>query len=84
MVRISAERLRHDPFELSLDLVDVLAGCEAGPVADAEHVRVDRKGLLAERGVEDDVRRLPPDAGQLFKLLPGLRNLAAMIADQGF
>ncbi|MEA3081871.1 MAG: hypothetical protein QOD54_1539, partial [Sphingomonadales bacterium] len=46
MVGIAAERLRDDLFELRLDLVDRLARCETGAVADAEDVRVDRECLL--------------------------------------
>ena len=64
MVRVAAERLRDDLVQLRLDLVRVLAGRKTGPVADPEDVRVDREGLLAERGVENDVRGLAADAGE--------------------
>ena len=82
MVRVAAERLRDDFLELGLDLIDCLARREAGAVADAEDVRVDRKGLLAERGVEHDVGGLAADAGQLLELFAGARDLAAMLVDQ--
>ena len=67
MVGVAAERLRDDLFELRLDFVDVLAGREAGAVADAEDVGVDGEGLLAERGVEDDVGGLSSDARQFLQ-----------------
>ena len=54
-MRIAAERLRDNLFELRLDRVDGFARSQAGAVADAEDVRIDRKRLLAERGDEDDV-----------------------------
>ena len=63
MVRIAAEGLGHDLLEPGLDLVDGLAGRESGAVADAEDVGVDRKRLLAERGVEDHVGSLAADPG---------------------
>ena len=82
VVRVAAEGLRHDLLELRFDLVDRLARREAGAVADAEDVRVDREGLLAERGVEHDVGGLAADAGQRLQLLAGARDLAAMPVDQ--
>ena len=81
MVSVQPEGLRHDHFELQLDLKHVLAGREAGAVADAEDVRVDREGLLMECGIEHDVRRLAAHARQLLKLLAGAGNLTPMIAD---
>ena len=66
MVRVAPERLRHDPFELRLDLVDRHSRGEAGAVADAEDVGVDGEGFLAERGVEDDVGGLAADAGEFL------------------
>ena len=83
-MRVAAEGLRNDLLQLKLHLDRVLARGDAGAVHDAKDVRVDRKGLLAERGVEDDVRRLPPDAGQLLELFARLRNLAAVIPNQRF
>ena len=83
-MRVAAERLRHHLFQLQLDLKGILARREAGAVADAENVGVDRKRLLAEGGVENDVGRLPPDAGQLLELFARLRNLAAVIPNQRF
>ena len=45
-----------------------LAGGEAGAVADAEDVRVDRHRGVAERDVEHHVRGLAPDARQRLQL----------------
>ena len=50
--------------EIPRDREHVLAGREAGAVADAEDVRVDRDGRLAEGDVEHDIRGLPADARQ--------------------
>ena len=82
MVRVAAERLGDDLLELRLDLVDILARREAGAVADAEDVRVDRERLLAECRVEDDVGGLAADAGERLKLLAGARDLTIMLLDQ--
>jgi hypothetical protein len=62
VVRVAAEGLRDDLVELRLDLVDIFARREAGAVADAVHMRVDRERLFAERRVEHDVRGLAADA----------------------
>ena len=64
VVCVAAEGLRHDLFEPGLDLIDILAGGEAGAVADPENVGVDRECLLTERGVEDDIGGLAADAGK--------------------
>ena len=82
MVRVAAERLGDDPLEPGLDLVDGLARREAGTVANAEDVRVDREGFLAERGIEDDVGGLAADAGQRLQFLARSRDLATVPVDQ--
>jgi hypothetical protein len=82
-MRIAAEGLGNDPFELRFDLVDSLAGRETGAVADSEYVGVDGEGFLAECGVEDDVGGLAADAGQFLQLVPRAGNLAAKPIDQG-
>ena len=61
---VAAKGLRDGLFELGFDDFDGLARCEAGAVADAEDVSVDRERLFAERGVEDDIGGLPADARQ--------------------
>ena len=61
-MRVAAEGLGNDLFELRFDLGDSLARRESGAVADAEDVRVDGERLFAERGVQDDVRGLAADA----------------------
>ena len=62
-MRVAAEGLRDDLVELRFDLVDILAGREAGAVADPEHMRVDRECLFAKGGVEHDVSGLAADSG---------------------
>ena len=59
---VAAEGLGDDLLEPGLHFIDILTRREAGAVADAEDVSVDREGLLAERGVEDDIGGLAPDA----------------------
>ena len=44
-----------------------LAGGKAGPVRDAEDVRIDRDRIRAERHLQDDVRGLAADARQRFQ-----------------
>ena len=83
MMRVAAEGLRDDLLELRFDLVDILAGSEAGAVADAEDVRVDGEGFLAEGGVEDDVGGLAADARKFLELFAGTRDFAAMTIDEG-
>ena len=82
MVGVAAEGLGHDLLELGFDLVDGLARREAGAVADAEDVGIDRERFLAERGVEDDIGGLAADAGKRLQFLARARNLAAVIVDQ--
>jgi hypothetical protein len=55
---------REQRLEVLLDLHRVVLDGEPEPVAQAADVGVDEHGGLAERGAEDDVRRLPSDAGQ--------------------
>ena len=66
MVSVAAEWLRDDLLELGLDLVDRISGREAGSVAYAEDVGVDRECFFAERGVENDIGGLSPDARQFL------------------
>ena len=80
-MRVAAERLRDDLFELCFDILDRLARGEAGAVADAEDVGIDRECLLAERRVEDHVGGLAADAGKSLQLLAGARDLASMFVD---
>jgi hypothetical protein len=84
VVRVTAEWLRHNSFELGFNLVDILARREAGAIADAEHVRVDRERLFAKGGVEHHVGGFSPDAGKGLQFLPSPRNFAAVIADELF
>jgi len=82
VVSVAAERPGDDLLELSLDLIDCLPRREPGTIADAEDMRVDRKGLLAERGVEHDVRGLTADAGQFLEKFAGTGHFTAMLVDQ--
>ena len=62
-MRMAFEMRRDRLLELLFHLERRLAGRQPGAVTDAEDVRVDRNRVLAEGGVEYDVRRLAADAG---------------------
>jgi hypothetical protein len=64
VVGISPKRLRDNLFKLNFDLVHGFTGREARPVGDPENMRVDRKGFLAECGVQNDVCGFAPNARQ--------------------
>jgi hypothetical protein len=82
VVRVAAEGLRNDLLELRLDLVDILARREAGAVANAEDMGVDREGFLTPGGVEDDVGGLAADAGKRFEFFARARDFATEAVDQ--
>ena len=82
VVSVAAEGLRDDLLELGLDLVDRLSGREAGSVAYAEDVGVDRECFYAERGVENDVRCLAADSGKLLQFITRSRDLASVSVDK--
>ena len=81
-MRMQPVFLGHALQQLQLDLERVLAGRQAGAVADAEDVRVDGDGRLAEGHVHHHVGGLAADARQRLQLLVGVRHLAAMPLDQ--
>ena len=68
--------------QLALDLLDGGAPGQPKPVRHPEDMRVDGDRRLAEGGVEHDVGRLAPDAGQRFERLAIGRHLAAVLLDQ--
>jgi hypothetical protein len=82
VVRVAAKGLRHDFLKLCFDFLDGLARCEAGSVADAKDVRIDRERFLPKRGVEHYVGGLAADAGKFLELLPGARHFTAVVVDQ--
>ena len=79
---VQAKFLGHALQQLQFDLQRVLAGGEAGAVADPEDVRVDGDGRLAEADIHHHVGGLAADTGQGLQLLVGVRHLAAMPLDQ--
>jgi hypothetical protein len=81
-MRVAPEGRGHDLFENRLNVIDRLAWCQTGAVADSEHMRVDREGFLPERGVEDDVGSLATDAREGLQLVAGARHFTAVIVDQ--
>ena len=84
VMRVLLEFVGDEFQEPLLDFVDVLAGREAGPVGDAEDVRVHGDRRLAEGGVQHDVGRLAPDARQRLERVARRGNVAAVFADEDF
>ena len=81
-MRVAPERAGARLVQLQFDRERVLAARQAGAVADAEDVGVDREGLVPEGGVEHDVGGLAADAGQRLQRGAVVGHLAAMVADQ--
>ena len=81
-MRVAHEFLRDDADQSFFHRLRRLAGREAQPVADAENMRVDGHGRLAERHVEHDIGGLAPHARQFRQRVALAGNLAAMVADQ--
>src|SRR6185503_5148324 len=55
---------REEGPQIALDLLRIVLGGEAEPVREPAHVGVDEDRRLPESGPENDVRRLPPYAGE--------------------
>ena len=81
MVSVAAERLRYNLLELGLNLIDVFAWRETGPVGDAKHMRVDGERLFPKGGIEDDVCGLSTDTGQRLQFFARLRDLRTKLVD---
>ena len=75
---------RHDLIKLALHFERRFSDCEAGAIADAEDMRVNRNRRLAEGDVENDVCSLAADAGQCLERLTIAWHLAAMPLNQLF
>ena len=67
-------------MSLSSTARTVLPGREAGAVRDAKDVGIDRHRGFTERGVEDDVGGLAPDAGERLERLARARHFARRTA----
>jgi hypothetical protein len=79
VMRVAHVLRRNHAHPAQLDLERRLARRQAGAVGDAEDVRVDGHGRLAEGHVEHDIGGLAPDAGQRlqrFAVVPALRRHA--------
>ena len=79
---IAPEWPRDDLLQFCLNLVDRLSRREAGSVANAKDMGIDRKCLLAESGVENDVRCLATNSGKLLQRLASPWDLASVSVDQ--
>ena len=63
-MRVQHEFGRDHLFQPELHFQRRLARRKPRAIADAEHMRIDRHGGLAEGHVEHDIRRLAPGARQ--------------------
>src|SRR5208337_4084686 len=57
----------------------IFAGRKPRSVGDAKDVSIDRDGWLPEGHIQDDIRGLAANAGQLLKGLAVLRDFAAVL-----
>src|SRR5438105_579029 len=78
VMRVLQEFGRRELEQFLFDLERILPRCDSRAIGDAEDVRVDRDGGLAEGGVQHHARRLAPDAGKLLERLAVLRHGAAV------
>ena len=76
--------VRHDLIQLGLHFERRLSDREAGAIADAEDVRVDRNRGLAEGDIENDIRSLAAYSGQCLERFTTAWDLTAMLLDQLF
>src|SRR5579859_934709 len=70
VVRVAAEFLGHEFQQALFHLDHVGSGRDAGAIGDAEDVRIHRDRVLAERGIQNDVRGFAPDSGEAFEIVP--------------
>ena len=82
MMGIDQKRLRNRFEQPLLDRKRCLAGGQFKSVRNPEDMRVDRHGRLAEGGVEYDVGRLAPDAGQGLERIALARHFTLMKLEQ--
>ena len=75
MVGVTFILRRHDLLQFRFDVERGLAGCQPGPIADAEYMGIDRDRRLAEGNIEDDIRGLAADAGQGLQRFARARHL---------
>src|SRR5215472_5266787 len=78
VVRVLQEFLGGEFEKLHFHFEWILARRDSRSIRYAEDVRIDRHRQLAERSIEHDIRRLPPDTGQVFQVFPGLGHCAGM------
>lgn len=68
--------------ELLLHEDGIVGPGDADPVRDPQHVAIDRQTRNAERVAENDVGRLPPDAGQFDQGVHPRRDFARVALDE--
>ena len=73
---------RHDLHEIELDLDRVVFFGETYPLAHATHMGIDHNPGNSKGVSENDIGRLPPDAGKGHHLLQGSWNFTPEPANQ--
>ncbi|MNF78747.1 hypothetical protein D3C84_609400 [compost metagenome] len=74
--------LGHELHQFILDLDHILAGRDAGAVADSKNVGVHGHRQLAECSIEHNVGGLATNARQGFQFFAGLRHFTGMTLNQ--
>ena len=82
MARLRPLAFGNEAGDVRLDLDGILASAPRPAPCEAADVGVDGDSGHAKRISEDDVRRLPSDAGKLDELFQGPRHLAAVVRAQ--
>lgn len=81
MMGVEQKLFRYGFFQRQLNLQRVFAGRKPGAVRNAEDMSVDRHGRRAEGDVHHHIGGFASDAGEFFKLVAVLRDLAAEIVE---
>ena len=82
VMRFGPPVLRNRSFQLLFRLEHIAGIRQTDAVADAEHMRVDRDPLMAERLRHHNVGGLLPDPGQRLQFFLIVRHLAVILLDQ--
>ena len=69
-------------FDRALDRDHILAHREAGAVADAKDMRINRLRRIAKPHIQHDIRRLAPHSRQALQSCARLRNLAVKFINE--
>ncbi len=82
VVGVFPELLRDQPHQFFFDFTYVLTWSDAGPVGNAENMRIDGDSRFTESRIQYDIGRFASHAGEMLELCSGMRNLALMFFQQ--